>query len=82
MVMDDATQNEADKRFEAVLGGIAGQAKVDEELERVIFWPSKTGRCSQAYLESLAEVGDEWDEWVFEVDIEMRQEGGVVVINL
>lgn len=84
MAVATQTLDEANKgglSYLAVFRGITGWALWDE-IGRLVFWPDEAGIESQAYRESLAEVGGVWDEWVFEVDVVARQDGWVLVIEL
>lgn len=76
-------QDEVDKRtrYRAVFQGVTGWVWWDK-VERLVFGPDEAGMVSQAYRDSLVEVGNQWSEWVFEVDVVMCQVGGVRVIEL
>ncbi len=73
---------EVGKREVAIFQGISGQAEVDDAAARVTFWPDEAGMASPAYQQTIAQVGDEWSEWVFEVDVAMRREQGILLIEL
>lgn len=75
------SKDESRTRNPAVFRGITGMVQFDS-LDRLVFLPDVSGMKSQPYKETVAEVGGEWDEWTFELDVEMCQDGEVLVITV
>lgn len=64
----------------ALLQGVTGQASWDDAAGRLVFVPDAAGFASQAYQQSVKELG-EWNEWVVECDFTTLQEGERMVIE-
>lgn len=83
--MSVATQenNDASKSGEwrAEFRGIIGWAHEDG-MGRLVFIPDGSSLESSAYQQSVVEVGENWDEWTFETDVQVqRNRGGVMLVE-